>query len=253
LPSRIAAYHIDINQLLLKLQNSNSLTSAGEVKNPQESIRITVNQQFTSIDDIKNFVIDNRGLKLSDVAKITFAKDDIEVGRHLDRKYAVGINVAREADANLVETANAVVKEMKRIEELPDFKGIKLFVMENQADGVVSSLQDIAQSGFIGFILSSIVLFVFLRDWRLTLIVSLAVPFSLLITLAAMYFLDVSINLLTMMGLMLAIGMLVDNAVVVSESIFGYRQQMPDRPVEATIKGVKDVGWHHNDSNCFLT
>jgi len=142
----------------------------------------------------------------------------------------------------LVATAEAVVEEMKRIEDLPDFKGIKLFVMENQADGVVSSLSDIAKSGLVGFLLSSIVLFIFLRDLRMTLIVSLAVPFSLLITLAAMYFLDVSINLLSMMGLMLAIGMLVDNAVVVSESIYGYRQQMPDKPYEATLKGVKDVG-----------
>jgi hydrophobic/amphiphilic exporter-1 (mainly G- bacteria), HAE1 family len=242
LPERIAAYHIDTNQLLAKLQGANSLISAGEIKSDQSSIRVTVNQQFDSQDDISNFVINNRGLKLSDVAKISFDKDEIEVGRHLDRKYAVGINVTREADANLVETADAIVKEMKKIEELPDFNGIKLFVMENQADGVVSSLQDIAQSGLVGFILSSIILFIFLRDWRLTLIVSLAVPFSLLITLAAMYFLNVSINLLTMMGLMLAIGMLVDNAVVVSESIFGYRQQMPDKPVEATLRGVKDVG-----------
>ncbi|WP_444998188.1 efflux RND transporter permease subunit [Aliikangiella sp. IMCC44359] len=242
LPDRIAAYHINTNQLLAKLQNSNSLISAGEVKSDKTSIRITVNQQFLSKDDIANFVINKRGLKLSDIAKVSYAKEDIDVGRHLDRKYAVGINITREADANLVNTADAIIKEMKKIEELPDFEGIKLFVMENQADGVVSSIEDIAQSGLIGFLLSSIVLFVFLKDIRLTLIVSLAVPFSLLITFAAMYFLDVSINLLSMMGLMLAIGMLVDNAVVVSESIFGYRQQMPDKPIEATLNGVKDVG-----------
>ncbi|MGX5202356.1 efflux RND transporter permease subunit [Aliikangiella sp. IMCC44632] len=242
LPDRIAAYHIDTNQLLRKLQNANSLTSAGEIKSQGETTRITINDQFLSQQDIANFVINSQGLKLSDIAKVSYAKDEIEVGRHLDRKYAVGINITREADANLVETADAIVAEMKSIEDLPDFEGIKLFVMENQADGVVSSLKDIAQSGLIGFLLSSVVLFAFLRDVRLTLIVSLAVPFSLLITLAAMYFLNVSINLLSMMGLMLAIGMLVDNAVVVSESIFGYRQQMPDNPIEATLKGVKDVG-----------
>ncbi|MCW9017454.1 MAG: efflux RND transporter permease subunit, partial [Kangiellaceae bacterium] len=171
IPERIAAYHIDTNQLLARLQAANSLISAGEVKSPDETVRITVNQQFESIEDIENYVIDSRGLKLSDIAKISFAKDEIEVGRHLDRKYAVGIQITREADANLVETADAIVKEMKRIEELPDFEGINLFVMENQADGVVSSLKDIAKSGLIGFLLSSIVLFVFLRDIRLTLIV----------------------------------------------------------------------------------
>lgn len=242
LPERIAAYHINTNQLLMKLQNSNKLVSAGEVKNTSRGIRVTVDQQFTSLEDIQNFVVNERGLRLSDIAKVSFEKEEIGEGRHLDRQYAVGISIIREAGANLVETANAVVEGMERIEELPDFEGINLFVMENQADGVVSSLGDIAKSGLIGFLLSTFVLFIFLRDVRLTLIVSLAVPFSLLITLAAMYFLDVSINLLSMMGLMLAIGMLVDNAVVVSESIFGYRQQMPDKPFEATLKGVKDVG-----------
>ncbi|MCJ8272536.1 MAG: efflux RND transporter permease subunit, partial [Psychrosphaera sp.] len=242
LPDRMAAYHIEANQLLARLQNANSLVSAGEVKNLRQSIRITLDQQFGGLTDIKNLPINNRGLKLSDVAKVTFAKDDIKVGRHLDRKYAVGITISREADANLVATADAIVQEMEKIEDLPDFEGIKLFVMENQADGVVTSLTDIARSGLIGFVLSSLVLFAFLRDLRLTFIVSLAVPFSLMITLAVMYIFDISINLLSMMGLMLAIGMLVDNAVVVSESIFGYRQQMPDQPVEATLKGVKDVG-----------
>jgi len=242
IPERISGYHIDTNDLLRRLQNSNSLISAGEIKNPNKKIRVTINQEFKNLQDIKNFVVNDRGIKLSDIAKVSFSKDDIDVGRHLDQKYAVGINVIREAGANMVATAEAVIKEMKRIEELPDFEGINLFVMENQADGVVSSLSDIAKSGLIGFLLSSLVLFIFLRDIRLTLIVSLAVPFSLLMTLAAMYFLDVSINLLSMMGLMLAIGMLVDNAVVISESIFGYRQKMPDQPYQATLMGVKDVG-----------
>ncbi|MET1255332.1 efflux RND transporter permease subunit [Aliikangiella maris] len=242
IPERISAYHIDINQLMRTLQSANSLTSAGEINNQNHSIRITVNQEFSSKDDIENFVINSQGLKLSDIAKISYAKEEIEIGRHLDRKYAVGINITREADANLVKTADLIIEEMKKIEELPEFTGIKLFVMENQADGVTSSIKDIAQSGLLGFLLSSVVLFLFLRDIRLTLIVSLAVPFSLLITFAAMYFLNISINILSMMGLMLAVGMLVDNAVVVSESIFGYRQQMPDNPVEATLKGVKDVG-----------
>jgi len=242
IPERLSAMHIDANQLLARLRSSNSLVSAGEIENSQNQLRVTVNQQFKSLEDIENLRIDRRGIKLKDVARVSFANDDIDVGRHLDRKYAVGINITREADANLVATADAIVRELNAIEDLPEFKGIKLFVMENQADGVVSSLGDITKSGLLGFILSALVLYIFLRDWRLTLIVSLAVPFSLLITLAAMYFLGISINILSMMGLMLAIGMLVDNAVVVSESIFGYRQQMPDNPQKATLLGVKDVG-----------
>ncbi len=242
LPERIAAYHIDTNQLFAKLQQANALIAAGEIKSKNNSFRVAINEQFKSIDDIANFVINDKGLKLSDIASVVYAKDDIDVGRHLNREYAVGINVTREAGSNLVETADAVVKAMKEIEELPDFEGIDLFVMENLGDGVTQSLSDIAWSGLIGFLLSTIVLFAFLRDIRLTLIVSLAVPFSLTITLAAMYLLGLSLNVLSMMGLMLAIGMLVDNAVVVSESIFTQREKYPDSPLDAVLMGVKNVG-----------
>ena len=242
LPERIAAYHIDTLQLLAKLQQANLLTAAGEVKSNKDSFRVSINEQFKSIDDISNFVINNRGLKLSDIALVEYAKDDIDVGRHLNREYAVGINVAREAGANLVETADNIVKAMKEIENLPDFEGIDLFVMDNQGDGVTQSLKDIAWSGFIGFLLSTVVLFFFLKELKLTLIVSLAVPFSLMMTLAAMYLLDMSLNVLSMMGLMLAIGMLVDNAVVVSESIFTQRQKNPGKPLDAVMLGVKNVG-----------
>ncbi len=242
LPDRMAAYHINANDLFTRLQQSNALTSAGEIKDPQKSLRITVNQQFSDLDAIRNFVINDRGLVLSDVADVRFAKDEIKVGRHLNREYAVGINVTREAGSNLVETARLVVEEMKSIEKLPDFEGIDLFVMDNQGDGVTQSLEDITYSGLIGFVLSTLVLFAFLRDFKMTLIVSLAVPFSLTITLAVMYFIGMTLNILSMMGLMLAIGMLVDNAVVISESIFGYREKMPDKPQQAALLGVKDVG-----------
>lgn len=242
IPERIAAYSIDPRELLTKLQQSNALVAAGEVKSISNSFRIAINEQFTSIDDIANFVINNRGLKLLDIAEVVLAKDDIEVGRHLNREYAVAIEIKREAGANLVNTANNVVKAMKEVEQLPDFEGIELFVMDNQGDGVTQSLSDIAWSGFIGFLLSTMVLFVFLRDVKLTLIVSLAVPFSLMMTLAAMYLLGMSLNVLSMMGLMLAIGMLVDNAVVVTESIFTQREKDPSKPIDAVMLGVKNVG-----------
>ncbi len=242
LPDRMAAYHIDANDLFSRLQQANALTAAGEIKDPLVNLRVTVNQEFKDLDDIRNFVVNDKGLRLSDVAEVNFDKDKIEVGRHLNQQYAVGINVTREAGSNLVATGRLIVDEMKAIEKLPDFEDIQLFVMFNQGDGVTQSLRDILTSGFIGFFLSTLVLYFFLRDLKLTLIVSLAVPFSLTITLAAMYFLGLTLNILSMMGLMLAIGMLVDNAVVVSESIFGYREKFPDKPQQASLMGVKDVG-----------
>ena len=103
-------------------------------------------------------------------------------------------------------------------------QGISVFVIDNQAQAIRQSLGDVREAGLIGGALAFIVLFLFLRHWPTTLIVSLAVPLSLLCTLAALYFFGLSINVMSMMGMMLAIGMLVDNAVVVTESVYRHRQ-----------------------------
>ena len=105
-----------------------------------------------------------------------------------------------------------------------------------------SSLSELRKAGLIGAVLSFFMLLFFLRHLPTTLIVSLAVPASLLVTLAAMYFLGFTLNILTMMGMLLAIGMLVDNSVVITESIFRHRQLHPGHPLESTLAGVKEVG-----------
>jgi HAE1 family hydrophobic/amphiphilic exporter-1 len=126
--------------------------------------------------------------------------------------------------------------------QLPQLQGVDVIVLANQAENIRSSLGELRNAGLIGAVLALVVLFSFLRDWPTTLIVSLAVPFSLLMTLAAMYFLGFSLNILTMMGMMLAVGLLVDNAVVVTESIFRHRQMNGGDPIASTYAGVTEVG-----------
>ena len=114
--------------------------------------------------------------------------------------------------------------------------------IDNQAEAIRTSLSDLTEAGLIGAALAFAVLFLFLRHWPTTLIVSASVPLSLLVTLAVMYFVGLTINVMSMMGMMLAIGMLVDNAVVVTESVFRHRQLDPGNPQAATLAGVKEVG-----------
>jgi HAE1 family hydrophobic/amphiphilic exporter-1 len=164
------------------------------------------------------------------------------VGRHLNGRPGVGLDVFKATGANIVEVADRVMEVIQEARKLPQLQGVDVIVLANQSESIHSSLSELRNSGLIGAALALIVLFLFLRDWRTTLIVSLAVPFSLLITLAAMYFLGFSLNILTMMGMMLAIGLLVDNAVVVTESIFRHRQVPGSDPIRATFAGVDEVG-----------
>ena len=113
--------------------------------------------------------------------------------------------------------------EVKQIQTSPELKGMQVYAMESQAESVTGSLSQLGKAGLEGTLLSVLVLFFFLRDWPSTFMVSLSIPICFVMTLGCMYFFGISLNVLSMMGLLLAVGMLVDNAVVVVESIYQYR------------------------------
>jgi HAE1 family hydrophobic/amphiphilic exporter-1 len=222
---------------------ANFSLSAGYIDESTTGQRIRVSPlgEFRSLEQIRDLPIDVRGLRLRDVAEVRLEPPPQRYGRLLDQQFAIGIDIFKETGANLVDVADRVLAEIADINRLPEMQGVNLYVLFSQADGVVSSLKDLAMAGLIGALLSFIVLYLFLRQLSTTLVVTLAVPCALLVTLGMMYFLDLSLNILTMMGLMLAIGMLVDNSVVVTESIHRYRLRHPGQPGKAALLGVREV------------
>lgn len=238
-PESIAAYNIDTNKLGNTLRNANFSMTAGHIFQGDEKILVNPVGEFTDMQDIKNLIIRD-GIRLTDIADIAYELPRATEGRHLDRTFAVGFNVLRESGSNLVEVSERVMKVIEKAKTDPQFSGINLFVMDDTAKSVTSSLSDLVMAGLIGAILSVIVLFAFLRQLSTTLIVVLSVPFSICITLGVMYLAGYSLNILSLMGLMLAVGMLVDNAVVVTESIFLERQR-DENASRATERGVSRV------------
>ncbi|MEE4639351.1 MAG: efflux RND transporter permease subunit, partial [Wenzhouxiangella sp.] len=240
---RVAAHQIDLNALSLRLRASNFSVSGGYLDDIEAGQRIRVRPigEFRALDEIRALPINAQGLRLGDIAEVNLESPPRDYERLLDGEFAIGLDVFLESGANLVAVSERVLEEVESIGELSDMAGINLYVLFSQADGVVTSLKDLAMAGLIGALMSMLVLYLFLRQWTATLIVMLSVPAAVLMTLAAMYFLGLSLNILTMMGLMLAIGMLVDNSVVVTESIYRKKQQMPHAPGKATLLGVREV------------
>ena len=241
-PDMLAAYGVDIATVRDLLMRSNFAVSAGQITAGGQRFSVRPSGEFRSVDEIRNLTINDRGLRLSDVADVELRTPERNYGRHLDREYAIGIMVNKTTGTNLVEVTDRVIEEVEKIGKLPQMQGINIFSLDNQGDSVRESLSDLLNAGMIGGLLAIVVLYLFLRQATTTLIVTASVPFSLLITLGAMYFAGLTLNILSMMGLMLAVGMLVDNAVVITESIFRHRADEPERPFTATIKGVREVG-----------
>ncbi len=240
-PVRLAAHKVNVQTLRQVLESANFSVSAGEITAGSQRLSVRPIGEFRTLDDVRDFVIQGN-LRLSDIADVRLVTPDLQVGRHLNGRPGVGLDVFKSTGANIVDVADRVMAEVEKARALPELQGIDILVLMDQAEGIRSSLTELRNSGLIGGAMALIVLFLFLRDWPTTLIVSLAVPFSLVVTLAAMFFLGLSLNILTMMGMMLAIGLLVDNAVVTTESIFRHRQLAPDEPKAATLSGVSEVG-----------
>jgi HAE1 family hydrophobic/amphiphilic exporter-1 len=240
LADRIAAHRVDLNRLAETLRRSNFSVTAGRITDGKQRFVVRPIGEFKFIDEYGDLIVGPHNLRLRDLADLTFDHPKLDYGRHLDRRYAIGLDVQKEAGANTVEVARRITAAIEEAGESPEMKGINIFYMDNAAEGILSSIEELLNSGFWGGVFSVLVLFFFLRRLGTTLIVALAIPFSLLATMAGMYFLGMSLNILTMMGLMLAVGMLVDNAVVVTENIHRHQLANPDVD-QATRLGVKEV------------
>jgi HAE1 family hydrophobic/amphiphilic exporter-1 len=239
--ARLGAHNIGLNQLAAKLQAINFSVSAGEIDEGKRRLRVQPVGEVRRLDELRNLVLDAQGLKLSDIADINLKPQREGFGRRLDGRPAVGLDIFREQSANLVDVARLVSAEIDQIKSAPEFQGVQVLVFNNQADSVTDSIKELVSAGAIGSGLSLLVLFYFLRHWPSTLMVTLAIPICIVMTLGAMYFFGITLNILSMMGLLLGIGMLVDNAVVVVESIYQYREKWPDDPMRCAIEGTRAV------------
>ncbi|GAA5189070.1 efflux RND transporter permease subunit [Ferrimonas gelatinilytica] len=237
IPERLMAHDIDPNWLGDRLKQQNFVLSGGTLRQGEQLWQITQKGEYRSVEAIRALTV-KPGLTLGDLAQIQYQRPEITEGRLLDRRYAVGLDIFKESGANLVEVADRVLAVVDQVRGQRQFDGIDLYVMDDQADGVKASLKDLALAGAIGALLSFAVLWLFIRNPLTTLLIVISVPLSITLTLGVMYLLGYSLNILSMMGLLLAVGMLIDNAVVVSESVL--QQDSRDRR-RAVILGVDRV------------
>lgn len=240
-PDRLVAHGLNLNELTSRLQAANFSVSAGEIEEGGRRLRVQPIGEINQLEQLRELPLNATGLRLGDVADVHLRSSRLDMGRRLDGRPAVALEIFKERNANLVEVSKLVLAELGRIRTQPSLHGVEFKVIENQGEEVTDSLLELAEAGGIGLLLSVAVLFFFLRHWPSTLMVTLAIPICFVMTLGFMYFVDVSLNILSLMGLLLAVGMLVDNAVVVVESIYQERERMPNQPVRASIVGTRNV------------
>ena len=238
---RISAHGVALNDLVQKLQAANFAVSAGQITEDGRRLRVQPKGELLEVQELRDLPVNNRGTRLSDIAEVSLQPQRMSYVRRMDGKPSVGVDIYKERSANLVDLSRAVGKEVERLGDDPALRGVDIEVAWDSGKAVTSSLLALAEAGAIGLLLSVIVLYAFLRHWPSTLMVSMAIPICFIMTLGFMYFTGISLNIISMMGLLLAVGMLVDNAVVVVESIYQEREKYPGKPEMASIIGTRHV------------
>ena len=213
--------------------------SVGTLDSGNGRTSVMVDGQVDSINHIRKTRLDpTRGVKVADISTIELGYAIGETRLRYNGNSAVGLRIFQEPGSNLVQVGNAVSKRIEEIRDEIKNLNLDLTIIENQADDLHQEIARVYMLGFIGLAIALVVLFLFLRRWRAVLVVGISVPVSVTFALAGLYLMGQSVNLYTLMGLSMAIGLLVDNSVVVYESILrGIERGL--NAVQATRVGLR--------------
>ena len=231
---------IDVRDVARTLRTGNFDQSLGRIVEGDSRWTLRTVGSLATVEQIRALPLRADGLRVSDVADVIYREPPLEYGRHLDGDFAVGVTVSQESKANAVEVCDAIEAEVARMNDDPELEGVNFLIWFSQGREIRKTLRDLTFTGIFGTILASLVLLAFLRRLSTTLVAVICIPFSLIVTCGIVWSQGKTLNTLTLLGLIVGIGMLVDNAVVVMENIFRHREQGLDHR-EASRRGAREV------------
>ncbi|MFL0194145.1 efflux RND transporter permease subunit [Clostridium sp. WILCCON 0269] len=241
--SAIEFYGINTSTLISKLQSDNISLPAGQIEQENLNETVRVMGQFQNIDEIKNLLIPTSSggtVRLCDIADVNLEYPEETQHVRINGKSTIGISIQKQSDANVIEVVNNVKTELTKISKrLP--RGVNLITAYDSTTFINSSLSEIKRTLIEGIITTALVLFIFLRSWKSSLIVMIAIPTSLISTFFMMYVMGFTLNMMSLMGLSLCIGILVDDSIVVLDNIKQHLA-MKKNPHLAAIDGRMEIG-----------
>jgi HAE1 family hydrophobic/amphiphilic exporter-1 len=246
-PDLFYSSSISILDLIDTVRNNNVNISAGYVEDNKRYV-LRVPGELKMVDEIKDLPLNTQGLKIKDVADVTYDYPPVEEYNRLNGKDSLSYRIYRASNANVVKVCQLVRTTMEKLKKRePALKDMDVLYFRDQSEEILSSLNDLSLAGLIGGLLAVVVLLFFLRKFRTTIVIAVAIPMAVLFTFSLMYIYravfnaSISINIISLSGLMMAVGMLVDNSVVVLENIFRLKQEKGYSAMDAAVKGSSEV------------
>ncbi|HLZ05511.1 MAG TPA: MdtB/MuxB family multidrug efflux RND transporter permease subunit [Bradyrhizobium sp.] len=241
---KLAAYGLNIDDLRTTLSNANVNTPKGNFDGGMRAYTINANDQIRNASDYSSLIVAYKNgspVRLSDVGEVVDGSQNDKLGAWMNETPAIILNIQRQPGANVISVVDGIKAILPQLQAtLP--AAIDLAILTDRTVTIRASVRDVEYELSLAVVLVVLVIFVFLRSTRATLIPSLSVPLSLVGTLGAMYLFGFSLNNLSLMALTIATGFVVDDAIVVIENISRYIEE-GDSPLEAALKGSEQIGF----------
>lgn len=240
--NRLAAYGLTVSAVSSALAKQNLELGGGKLNEGQKDYVVRTTGEFTSIDQINDTVIttiNGYNVKLSDIGNAFMGYEDVSSEVYINGAPGIYVSVTKQSGANSVTVANNVYEKMASLEKtLPS--DISMTILQDDTDSIRETINTLVESAVEGLILAVIVLFVFLQNFKSTIIIGISIPLSIIITLLAMSFAGITLNMMTLTGLILGVGMIVDASIVMIDNIYSYRMRGA-KPRIAAVLGSQEM------------
>jgi len=242
-PDKLAFYGLSMSQIAQTLQAENINLPGGTVAQGKKDYLIRTTAQFEDVSEIENLPIplpQGGSILLKNLADIKDTHAEVSTIARYNGKPSLALMIQKQSGSNTVQVARNVRAEMERIKKVVP-EGIGYVPVLDQAEFIEKSIDNVTGNAVTGALLAVLVLYLFLRNLRTTVIIGISIPISIITTFVLIYFNNLTLNMMSLGGLALGVGMLVDNSIVVLENIFRHRQEGED-PTAAAISGANEVG-----------
>jgi hydrophobic/amphiphilic exporter-1 (mainly G- bacteria), HAE1 family len=241
-PRRLEALNLPITEVAARLAADNIDVPGGQVRRDGKAVSLRTQGQYRTAAEIEQVILRSSAgstVRIKDVAEVVDGYQDRTSTTRLNGADAVSFSVRKQAGANTVEVQRKIDAALARA--IPAFPQLEIKTVQTDAEGIMENVVDVRGHIIFGGVMAVLVVFVFMRDWRSTLITALALPTSIIATFFFMYAVGFTINMMTLMAMSLVIGILIDDAVVVRENIYRHMEHGED-PYTAARNGTSEIG-----------
>ena len=243
-PTRLRAYNLTAAEVARAIENQNLQLPGGSISQGPRELTVRMKGRVPAVKEFEDVVVAAKSgvhIRLRDVAVVEDGTEEVETAANVDGKSAVVLAIRRQSGTNTVAVVNALRTRLAEMNpRLP--AGYTLEVIRDYSEHIKAAVARVQEHLLVGAGLAALVVLAFLRNWRSTLIAAIAIPASIISTFALMWAMDFTLNILTLVALTLAVGIVIDDAIVVLENIYRKMEEEGLGPLEATIEGTREIG-----------